>query len=368
MNISTVETLLRLVRISLDFEPDLSIASDINWGDLKKLSSEHGLAALVSDGLQKVYDADPNQLSTLNSPENKITKYDLYSSILSYEANYELHKNAIRDLVYFLNQRGIKTLLMKGLGVARYYPQPSHRSTGDIDIYLYGRGREADWLIRKECDIRIKSNEDKHSVFKYQGISVENHAKFVNVSEHPSLGVLEDFLEKQAINASGMLIKDIEVLCPSIMMDALFLPYHLACHFVYGGFSLKHLVDWAVFVARHGNEINWDTVFSLSKSAGYYQFLQILNGIIIDHLGVDAESVPLWIRDREKEKLVWEDMISPKTTTTKRSLYHKIQHYFSSKWKYELVYRDKFYTTFFRRGWASFRGQYLPKSKSVWDV
>jgi len=366
MSSSPVDILLNLVCIALGVERDFSLPMNVDWKAVQDLSYEQGLAALASDGLQIIYDCAPDQLHSLDSIENKTIKYDWFGSALNYEIQFEKHKEAINKLALLLGEKGIRILLMKGIGLSRYYPVPSHRATGDIDVYLYGKGREADEWIMNSLGIQIKNNEDKHSVFKFQGISVENHASMVNIYEYPSAYNVECFLEEQALIASSVTIKKSTVYLPTVMMDAIFLPYHIAGHFVYGGLSLKQLVDWAVFVNRFGREIDWGVIKYLSTSSGYYDFIRVLNGITIDRFGVDACMFPDWERDIVLENKVWDEIVSFHPESTGDSVIQRLSRFLSSKWKYGLVYRESFYQTIFKRAWASFRGRYLPHSRSVW--
>ena len=362
-----VDILLKLVRIALGLRDDAVFPSDVNWKDVMELSVEQGMAALAADGLQKVYESAPDQMASLDIPSNKAIKYDWFGTTLNYEIKYEKHEGLISELSSLFEQNGIKTMVFKGLGIARYYPIPSHRATGDIDVYLFHRGAEADKLVKERFDVKVKHNEEKHSVFKFHGVSVENHATFVNVVEFPYSADVERFLEDQASAAPLSSIGGANVYLPTVMMDAVFLPSHIAGHFVYGGLSLKQMVDWALFVSRFGREIDWDTVERLSRSAGSFRFFRVLNGIIVDYFGVDTSCLPSWDRDPEMEERVWKDIVSFPPDSVGGSKLHRATRYLSSRWKYKLVFRESFFLTFFRRSWASFRGRYLPQSRSVWE-
>lgn len=79
---------------------------------------------------------------------------------------------------------------MKGVGLSTYYPIPSHREGGDIDIFTYSAdhsrksdaeaNRLADRLMEeKGIEVDLEHSE-KHSMFYYKGIPIENHKTFIN--------------------------------------------------------------------------------------------------------------------------------------------------------------------------------------------
>ena len=119
-----VDILLKLVRIALGLKDDAVFPSDVNWKDVMELSVEQGMAALAADGLQKVYETAPDQITSLGIPSNKSIKYDWFGTTLNYEIKYEEHERLISELSSLFEQNGIKTMVFKGLGIARYYQIP----------------------------------------------------------------------------------------------------------------------------------------------------------------------------------------------------------------------------------------------------
>ena len=97
---------------------------------------------------------------------------------------------------------------MKGVGLSTYYPIPSHREGGDIDIYTFSAdknrmtdeqaNRLADELMERQ-GIPIEMHSYKHSNFYYKGIPVENHKVFLNVEHYP-IAVQVDALLKRYWN------------------------------------------------------------------------------------------------------------------------------------------------------------------------
>lgn len=64
--------------------------------------------------------------------------------------------------------------LLKGLGLSIYYPRPEHRECGDIDLWLDNCDK-GNRLI-EELGIKINYDSEKHAVFHYKGVMVENHS------------------------------------------------------------------------------------------------------------------------------------------------------------------------------------------------
>ena len=375
----SAEILFKLMRASLgcgcenlnlgsdsESDPEMELAMRNVWRKVIDLSFEQGVAAIAVDGLGFAHDNDNKERLdfSLDSEGLEDLKYEWFGSVFANENDYSEHKQVIKELASRFSSIGIKTMVMKGYAASVIYPMPSHRSVGDIDLYLFGKGEEADRLM-KEHGVEVRQNEDKHSTFTYKNISVENHATFVNVVEHPSLRELEDCLEQEAHEAR--FDEAVEVYLPTPTADALFLSHHLAGHFVYGGASLKQVSDWAMLAMKYGKEIDWNRVMEVAERAGYGRLLECLNGIVIAYLGVPESTFPKWDRDMDLENRVLNEILCPEFDKRGESWVGKGIRYFKSGWKYRLVYKEPMVQTFFRRSWALLRERYLPASRSVWQ-
>lgn len=358
--------LLPLVSLGLGYQVEWDTSlSGIDWKAVIDLAMSQGLDAVAFDGLQALYERRPELTETLDASLGE-TKFDWLGLTLQAEQDYEAYRGKLRELASFYGQEGFKMLVLKGYGLSLDYPVPAHRPTGDIDVYLYGRGEEADDRVKEKLGVAVKQNEDKHSTFQFQGLSVENHATFLNVVEFRSRRAIETALEVEAENALPVSVEGVDIFVPTPMMNALFLPCHMASHFVFGGIPMKQLVDWAVFLERHGKDVDWTHVRLLAEGAGYYKLIRALNGIVMDHLDVPSECVPDWGRDQTLEERIWQDCLKPRKDLAARSVWEKLKDYLAARWKFRLAYRESMFLNFFRHGWASIRGKYLPGSRSVW--
>lgn len=363
----SVKTLLCLIRHAIKQENPISLPADIMWDDVISMATKNGLDAIAFDGLQGVYD----RLSYLDAARLDKSlgerRYDWMGLTLQAEQDYEAYYHKLIELITLLNEEGFQILILKGYGLSLFYPIPAHRPTGDIDMYLFGCGKDADAIIVNKLGKGVKQNEDKHSIFCFKDLSVENHATFLNVSEHKCLSVIEAFLEQEALSSPTVTMDGAIIHVPSTTMNAIYLPCHIASHFVFGGIHLKQLTDWAIFVMKQGKIINWDFIRKLSLEAGFFEFFRALNEIIVEQFGVQTDCLPDWGFDRGLVDRIWADTLYPRKDLINRNVLEKVIDYFSARWKYRLVYRDSMFINFFRHSWASFRGKYLPNSRSVWN-
>lgn len=84
--------------------------------------------ALAWDGIQTLP-------ACLQPP--KALKLNWAMAVENYEKRYRRYCHTIAELSAFYKIHGITTVQLKGVGLSTYYPIPSHREGGDIDIFTY---------------------------------------------------------------------------------------------------------------------------------------------------------------------------------------------------------------------------------------
>ena len=364
------QIVLSLVRSALCGEPCPVCSKGEDWNEVYTLALKHGVGAISFDGIQECYATNPDSVASLESTANKALKYDWFGIGISTEIANEDYRNTIASLADIYAKAGIKMMLLKGYGLSLDYPIPGHRPVGDIDVYLYGLGKQADEAVKLQAGVAVKQNGDKHSTFKYEGITVENHASFINAKVHPSLLRLEMILESEAANGIPLKLKTeggdaATVYLPSHIANALFLPFHCASHFVHGEALLRQICDWACFVRKYGKEINWDFVWTEVEAAGYGKFYCCLNGIVEQYLGVPRDVLPSWPRYSKLQEIVLAEIFK-QGPPKKLSFFGKILRYFASCWRYKLVFRESMISTFFRQARSYFRLK-NESAKSLWE-
>ena len=86
-------------------------------------------------------------------------------------------------------------MVLKGYACSIDWPKPEHRPCGDIDIWLFGKQKEADALLVKDKGVIVDTSHHHHTVFDWGGFMVENHFDFINVHHHKSNAAFESLFK-----------------------------------------------------------------------------------------------------------------------------------------------------------------------------
>ena len=83
---------------------------------------------------------------------------------------------------------------------------------------------------------------------------------------------------------------------------------HMAVHFVLSGITLRHLTDWALFVAGSRSRIDWTEFRTAVREAGMQPFADCVQALCVDCLGMEPAWVPPFRRHASLERRMLDDV------------------------------------------------------------
>lgn len=352
MHLENNQVFLSLVRQGIGHGLSYNNYYSVDWAAIKALADEHGLSAIVLDGIEKLDNNLTNGLSIQN-------KLEWIGEVLqNYEGRYAAYKKAIGELAGFYNQHGFKMMLLKGYACSLNWPKPEHRPCGDIDIWQYGQQKEADSILSKEKRIKIDNTHHHHTVFYWKDFMVENHYDFVNVHHSRSNAKIEKDLKRLGNDDSHyVVISGEKVYMPSPNLHALFLLRHAMIEFAASGLNLRQLLDWALFVKAHSKEVDWEWLESLMEEYGMKRLYDVFNAICVGDLGFPVDIFTKVQFDPILKERVLNEILSPSVSNIKPQNFFsrvlwKWHRWKSNEWKHRLVYKESMWSTFWSGVWS----------------
>lgn len=342
------EVFLLLVRLGIGHSVNCQ-PNHINWLEIKRLAERHGLYAVVLDGIEKLP-------SNIRPPQEMLLEW-IGEVLQGYEHIYEDYCNTIGDLAGFYNSHGYKMMVLKGYACSLDWPKPSHRPCGDIDIWQFGKQKEADALIARELGIEIDNSHHHHTVFDWNEFMVENHYDFINIHHKKSNTEIEKIFKELGQNDSySVEINGEKIFLPSPNLHALFLIRHLVSHFASSEITFRQLLDWAFFVEKHEKEIDWKWLWSVVDKYHMKDFVNCIDAICVEELGFAASifhgvQFNLAIKDR-----ILGDIMNPAFGVEEPKyliprVKYKYRRWKGNAWKQELCYDESRLSAFWSGVW-----------------
>ena len=361
---SVKKTFLTLVRLglghpaALDSETvqGISLPETIDWDAVLTLASEHGLAAIASDGAQVLSGQGALSGKRAMAPELKMRW--IATVLRSYEQTYGDYRMRIAQLASLYQKHGFRMMVLKGYGLSLNYPVPAHRPCGDIDIWLFGRYKEADAALSQELSIPIDNAHHHHTIFQFRGYTVENHYDLVDTHYgHGNTELEKIFKSLTEKDLSSTEINGQTIWLPSPDFNALFLLRHMMQHFASTRMNIRQLLDWGLFVKRHSSDIDWPWLQDILHRFRMDGFFNCMMAICVEDLGFDPASFPACQADAAMKERILDDILSPEFSgqTPDRFLARiafKYRRWQANAWKQDFCYGDNRFWSFLVSAWS----------------
>lgn len=125
------ETFFSLVRLGIGNASAAKMPESIDWNALEALAAQHGLSAVLVDGVERLPDGQ--------RPPKPVLLQWIGETLQGFEYRYELYCRTIAEMAAFYNEHGYKMMVLKGYACSLDWPKPEHRPCGDIASGSSGR-------------------------------------------------------------------------------------------------------------------------------------------------------------------------------------------------------------------------------------
>lgn len=345
-----IDTFLSLVRLGIGHQSSMK-PSEFEWAALEDLAARQGLSAILVDGVEKLPD-------NMRPPKPMLLQW-IGETLQNYEHRYEQYCRVLAEMAGFYSGHQIKMMVLKGYDRSLDWPKSEHRPCGDIDIWQFGKQKEADELIKKEKGIRVDTSEHHHTVYYWRDFMVENHYDMLITSAVKTNKQLEPILKELAMDDSRFTeVYGERVYLPSANFNALFLLRHMLMHFVAEGMTFRQLLDWAFFWEKRGKDVNVKWYKDVMDKYNMTVFCNIVNAICVEELGFDPRLFPdVQFNPVLKERVLaetfspeydWKD--AHQSGLFSRVLF-KYKRWKGGSWKRELCYGENDWQAFWQSVW-----------------
>ena len=252
------------------------------WKQVLKMAHSQAVIGLVSDRLYP-------------HPHLK-----LKDGIINNMAIHSLMNNSIVVLVNKLREQGIEPVLLKGQGIASYYPLSHLRACGDIDLYVGAENYEKAYHALSGVVSSIDSVDVLKDKGKHFHISLgDHHAEIHRFSEELPSRLKNCLYQKFALDGLTkdlvpVQINDLAVNTPADTYNAFYIFHHIWVHLMTSGNCLRQYCDLAFLLhAKSGNIDSSKLEFYLRKFC-LMEPWKVVGSVLVDFLGLPKEDFPFY--------------------------------------------------------------------------
>ncbi len=282
------ELFFELLRISTGAETTLSCAySEKEWQGAYNLAEEQTIVGVLLDALEKVQENGDNMIPS------KMLLLQWIGMVQMVEHTSLKMEEAAKTTVDFFHKNGFACQVLKGSAVARYYPNPLRRSSGDIDIWLDGdRKKIYDFAKSYDKEGKLYGVNYHHIHFHLiEGVHIEAHI-WPSFLSSP----LRNYRLHQFCNMHS---PTMESSLPSLAFDRVFILLHCYRHMCGDGVGFRQVMDY-FYVLRQGfTEEERVEVVKWIKKLGMGRFAGGMMWVLREKIGLENEY--MIVEPNEKE-------------------------------------------------------------------
>lgn len=342
-----MKQLFALLRLGLNTSTvDKEIFSDFimlpadKWTSLGDKALNQGVLGFVLDGIERLEKTPYGPTRELSKQQ----KLEWIGQVMQIEQGNRLQIEVMNDLAHKWIDEGCKVMVMKGQANGLLYPNPFHRSPGDIDCYLFENYQLGN-NIAKDAGAVVDEGWYKHSQISYKGELFENHLYFVHTREGKRSKLLQKELADALKTDNWGSFPNSSIYLPPAQWNAMFLTYHACAHFLSEGLRLKQILDWAMFLKKEQHNVNWKSFYEYCDRYHFRRFADAMTAICVEYLGIIIENTDITKDSPYMEKILSstlydDDYIYNAGETIWKSRWHVIRNLFKYRWRYEEIYQE----------------------------
>lgn len=290
MNGKTERQFLALLGAGLwDNAVDDSLFMDgADWKAIYKTSVEQSVIGIVGDGIGKLP-------AGLRPRPEILLKFS--GMVIAIEKRNAGMNAFIPELARRIKDKNVQFWILKGQGLARNYPEPLHRQSGDIDLLV----REEDFYSVRDF-LRTFSKVDEyplkqlHCAANINGIEVELHGE-LNAAINSHVGrYFKAWLKEELYDApEASYTKNGDLIpVPSPDFNAVYVFIHFFRHLLESGIGFRQVCDWMRMLYVSRNEIDYTRLKNTLKKFHLMRAWQCFGCVAVTQLGMPKEAMPFY--------------------------------------------------------------------------
>lgn len=277
------QPLLELLSLSIGCGIGFEPLDDSAWKDLFMQAREQAVLGITMQGL----DALPR---TEGAPLKIYGSWALASETI--EARSLDRQKLARSIYGLFSSAGLPCCVLKGPSVARFYPQPLRRQSGDIDIWVPAGRKQLLSFLRGRC--KVGAVVYHHCECDISGKPGEVEVHFTpSWMNSPRLNKrLQRYFAKSAAAETACPDPELGFCVTSPQFSFVFGIVHFWRHMLDEGIGLRHLAD-LYYTALSIPPQSYEEISGQLRDLGLYRLSCALAGALALAFGLSASSLPV---------------------------------------------------------------------------
>ncbi len=263
-----------------------------DWQSIYDIATKQSLVGVMMAGIQKLSEIDNSQ----KPPFLLLCEWIGIAEQIKYQNNLMDENSAM--LTSKLKSWGYDSCILKGQGVARLYPKPELRQSGDIDIWVNGSRDDVVRVLKEHSiDLSYIDYVNCHAGF-FTDTEVEAHFKPTWMYNPCTDRKVQKWIETKKAAQMSNFDKEVKFSYPTIEFNLVFSLIHIYRHVFQEGIGLRQLMDYYCILTHSNNEERVNA-YAILCSFGMKRFVGAVMYVV--RLVFDIDETLLLCEPNDKE-------------------------------------------------------------------
>ena len=247
------EQLKAIVAFSLWGEEDVLdfLPTQLRWKKLYMLSESQTIQGLFIDAVNQLTHSPTMNEKSISIPDED-TVMDWHETLIKLQRRNTMMIKALKKMSKLFVDANIRYVVVKGQICAARWPQPLHRTPGDIDLMILPEDYDKAKRLFEEMGAKyIDGAEFKHITYELGDILWELHFTLHRFSQKKLQIKFDEWVNQSLMSPNFLTLNygegktiDIAVMPPEL--ELAYLLIHFVHHVVHEGCGMRQLIDFAV--------------------------------------------------------------------------------------------------------------------------
>lgn len=193
-----------------------------------------------------------------------------------------------KDITQLFSDAGFHSCILKGQGNAMMYPDSSARTSGDIDIWVYGKRVEITKFVKQRCPDAFE--QYLHIDFPiYNDVLVEVHYTPGRLLAPKYNKRFQEWCENYNRNDNQSIDGSLGFNIPTVEFNVVYQMVHIMTHFFVEGIGLRHFIDYYYVLKELHKRNSSENFEELFEYFGMLKFAQGVMWLEKDVIGIEEE-------------------------------------------------------------------------------
>lgn len=214
------------------------------------------------------------------------------SSLMALEKHNKWMDGQVAGLAHKLDQESVRFAVMKGQTCAAFYPNPLHRISGDIDVYVVPCDFERANGLLLQWGCKLIDKTMLHSTYQIGKLEIEVHFAIQKLQYIPYYNRLRKMttMEFDSSSSDDVFIHignyDVRVLPDEL--NLVLLTTHAFNHVITAGLGLRQVIDWQMVLSQKAERLDWEKLMRFLDELHLRKWFLVLAYVNVNYLGMDG--------------------------------------------------------------------------------